>query len=138
MSRLTTSIRESLLKKLLTRAFQTRVQECLDQQAAFVLSVYLDALKDDLPKLVGVPQSWLYKTDRFKVVIANDVVELRPGLGLAYSIPHEFAQAGSRRNSENWQMPYNRRNDALKVYEAAHPLANDFTRLTNEQDDLKT
>lgn len=138
MSRLTTSIRDSLLKKLITRAFQTRVEECLKQQAEFVLSVYLDALKDDLPKLAGVPKSWIYTSEKFKVVMAHDVVELRPGIGLSYSIPHEFIQAGARRNGEAWQMPYNRRNDAWKVYEAAHPLAQDFTMLTNKRTDLVT
>lgn len=138
MSRLTTHIRESLLKKLLTRAFQQRVEDCVKQQTDFVLSVYLDALKDDLPKLAGIPKSWIYTSDRFKVVMAHDVVELRPGIGLSYSLPHEFIQAGVRRSGESWQMPYNRRNDAWKIYDAEHPLARDFAMLTDKQTDLKT
>ena len=138
MSRLTTHIRESLLKKLLTRAFQTRVEECLKQQTDFVRRVYEDALAADLPKLADVPPSWIYRAEKFKVVMANDVAELRPGRGLAYSIPHEFIQAGARRNQETWPMPYHRRQDALKVYEAAHPFALEYTRLTNVQTDLKT
>lgn len=139
MSRLTTNIREALLKKLLKRAFGGQVQDLMERQSKFAVRLYEDALgKKDLALVNSLPKGWLPEDDDFKVQIAGTVqgIYLNGTLN-GYSIPSEFRDAGAECARIYLPFPNSKKQQVMKVYEAGHPLAEEFQAFCNETTDLK-
>ena len=138
MTKLTNHIRESLLKKLLTRAFNARVNDLLDRRKAFAVKVYEDALGKDLKLVKSLPDGWLPTDDDFKVQIAGQVQGLYfsgsiGGCGLS----SEFYACGVSADRIFKPFPNNKKQQVLKVFENNHPFSVEFTALVNETTDLK-
>lgn len=150
-SRLTKSIREALLKKLLQRAFQERAQAHVQRCSEFAVRVYEDALATHLEAIRAIPPGWLPGGDDLKVYVGGDMERLcfngSMGNGcltttlretgakevddLEGSVPGSF-------NRPHLPFPAKLRGQCLKQYEAGTPIAEEFTAIKGAQEDLET
>lgn len=141
-ARLTRNIREALMKKLITRAFQERAQAMVERQCDFAHRVYQDALKPHLDRIAAIPEGWLPTDDDIKVSFGSDYTQLDFGNGLSYSIHHALRSAGAKPrqtkagNRLELPFPSKFRGQCAKVYDHAHPLTEEFNNLTVEQEQL--
>jgi len=150
-ARLTRHIRESLLKKLITRAFQERAQDLVDRSAALAVEFYEDALAGDLEAIRALPRGWLPTDDDIKVYVAGDMERLcfngsmgngclTPTLrqcGAKEASPELATNTGSFRRPE-LPFPAKVRGQCVKQYEAGHPMEKRLTDLKGEASDFET
>lgn len=138
-ARLTHNIRKALMKKLLTRAFQERAQALVERQCDFAGRVYDDALKPHLERIAAIPEGWLQTDDDIKVSFGADYAQLDFGSGLSYSIHQSLRSAGAKAltdkagNRIERRFPSKFRGKCVKVYEATHPLSEEFRNLLVEE-----
>lgn len=141
-ARLTRPIRDAITKKLLHRAFKDRAQAVVDRQADFARRVYEDALKPHLAAIAAVPAGWLPTDDDIKVSFGSEYTQLDFGNGLSYSIHHTLRACGAERISDKGgnrlelPFPSKFKGQCMKVYDASHPLAEEFRNLQVEQEAL--
>ncbi len=141
-ARLTKNIREALMKKLITRAFQERAQAMVERQCDFAHRVYQDALEPHLEHIAAVPEGWLPTDDDIKVSFGSDYAQLDFGSGFSYSVHHALRSAGAKAltgkagNRVERRFPSKFRGQCCKVYDHAHPLTEEFRNLTVEQEAL--
>ena len=148
-ARLTKSIREALLKKLIRRAFQDRAQEMVDRCSAFAVKVYEDAMGPHLKSIRSIPDGWLPSDDDVKVQIAGDVTRLcfngsMGSGGLDMSMREAGAEEatvpGSVKgsfNRPNLPYPAKFRGQCVKVYDATDPIAQEHMELTRDLEDFQ-
>lgn len=149
-ARLTRHIRESLLKKLITRAFQERAQDIVNRCAALAVEFYEDALSKDLEAIRALPPGWLPTNDDLKVYVAGDMERLCFNGSLGNGcLSHVLRQTGAEEasvegsvkgsfNRPHLPFPAKFRGQCLKQYEAGHPLEQKLTALKGELEDFET
>lgn len=148
-ARLTKNIREALLRQLITRAFRDRAQALVQRSSDFAVRVYEDAMAPHLKAIRALPPGWLVSDDDVKVQFAGDMARLcfNGTLGSG-SLDSEFRQAGAKEvdvpgsvkgsfNRPNMPFPKKYQGQCVKVYDATEPLAEEYTQLTREVEDLK-
>lgn len=138
-TRLTNNIRESLLKKLLTRAFQERSQDLVDRCAAFAVRVYDDVYRGKLEQINGLPSGWLPQEDYVTVSMGTDHVRMRFNGSLGgWGLPEALRETGAVRENLKKPMPYGDASGrrVSKQYEATSKLAEEYEALKREQQDL--
>lgn len=137
-TRLTNSIRDSLLKKLLERAFKARCDEFLKRAAAFAVAVHADVFGKDLEKMNALPKGWLPQDDGIMVRFGGDNTRLsfKGSLGSG-GIPDAFRRCGSTGGDSVYlRLTDSTKGTTAKVYNAREPLAAEYEGLINERKDL--
>lgn len=137
-TRLTNNIRESLLKKLLERAFKPRCEDFLKRAAAFAVKVHADVFGDDLAKMMALPKGWLPTDDDIMVRFGGDNTRLsfRGSLGSG-GIPDIFRRCGAP-GGDNVYLLFTSatHSTTAKVYNARDALSIEYEALINERNDL--
>lgn len=137
-TRLTTHIRDALLKKLLERAFKTRCEDFLKWAAAFAVKVHADVFGDDLAKMKALPKGWLPTDDDIMVRFGGDQTRLsfRGSLGTG-GIPDIFRRCGAPGGDNVYLvLTTDKKNTTAKVYNARDDLAAEYEAFINERKDL--
>lgn len=137
-TRLTNNIKSALLRRLIERAFKAQAQDMIDKHSAFAVRVYKDTFADKLKKMNGLPEGWLPTNDRIKVSFAGQVQSMRfDGALEGWSIDSTLKGAGAKTlEVKDMRFTDKANGGCCNVYDATHPLAEEFTAHKNEMADL--
>lgn len=137
-TRLTSSIRDSILKELQTYAFLERAQAQIDAEIAFSVAVFEDVYGPHLDMIKAAPDGFFPMDDDFKVYFEYDCQQLNFNAGFDYSVDAQWRGFGVRaRENANRRMPYKAQsNQAVKKYDLTHPLTAQFLKLKADRETL--
>lgn len=138
-TKLTNSIRDSILKDLQTYAFLERAQAQIDAEIAFSTEVFETVYKDHLDMMAKAPDGFFGLDDDFKVYFDYDCQQLNLNTGLDHSIESTWRSFGVKhKENANRRMPSNARgNQAVKRFDLDHPLVAKFLKLKSSNAELK-
>lgn len=141
VTRMTTHIRERLLKDLITRTFHDRAQEMTQERADFARRVYKESFSEKDHKLMAsLPKGWLPTDNDIKVQIAHAVQQFHFNGGDKYSsLSEEFRLAGAERiEDDHLIVPWNKYNGSpvIKVFDADSDIRKAHDDLTNRYEAL--
>ena len=140
MTRLTNSIKEVLLKKLLVHAYRDRVQEAVNANAHFAVKVYNDAFAKDLKQINALPKGWLPTDIDILVQFGPTVQRLyfRGTLG-AFNLREALRPCEAQIVYDtSYPFPANKKDTVVKQYDGVHPLVSEFDSLKAKFSELET
>lgn len=142
-TRLTNSIRDSLMEALMRRAFKAQCEDWAQRFGKFVLKVHADVYGDDLKRMEALPEGWLPKSREIKVRIAGESIRLSTtgewgANGYSAKWPDEFRACDASKNNIKLMVHTYHNNDReAKVYDARHQIASEYSGFMNELTDLQ-
>lgn len=135
--RLTMQMRDTIVTRMLKHRFGKQIADYYKATALFADQIYNDVLsKEDQVSIAFTPEGWL-PTDNH--LSANFGMS---GYTNVYFGGHRYAGAeivnvGGQPPDVYKRLPAKLKGRAVKVYDARHPLTNEFDRLNNMRIDLK-
>lgn len=143
-TRLTNSMRDSLMEALMRRAFKSQCEDWAQRFSKFVLKVHAGIYGDDLPRMEALPEGWLPKNREIKVRFGGDAVRLSTtgefNSQASYSVkwPEEFRACEASKNAIKLMVHTYHNNDReAGVFDARHPLSAEYQAFMNELTDLQ-
>ncbi len=137
MAKLTKSLRETIASRLLARAFKDRVEAQIADEVAFFDVLYADIFKKDLPKLIDVPDYWLY-TDNNVYVTFGSVTTRVYAKELAWTTPPLFRiTLGKSIPDRQVVLPAKNAYSLHASYDAQSTMSKAYTAVQNAHDNLQ-
>lgn len=140
-TRLTTHIRDSLMNSLLKRAFRAKGEDLIKRCADYAQRLYRDAMGSNLAQINALPDGWLQTDDDIKVQLGAEIEQIHfTGTLNNWGLPDVFRNAGITEDSDRkWQrFPSKWKGSVVKQYPGDHALVEEFQKLDNEWNELKT
>ena len=136
--KLTKSMREKTIRKLINHAFEDRVMDWIGESKEFAEQVYRDVYDKNLKLMQELPAGWLPLRKSIKVQFAETFTWIYFGGGLdsGLGIPTELSRARGKLELESKIIPYAHIHDAAKVFSATDQLSKRFQVLVDQRDDL--
>lgn len=137
MTKLTTWMRECIVKDLLKHRFGRAAQEFVALKSALALDVYHDVFSEDERKaMAGLPRGWLPEVAKLGVQFGDgrNYVELSFN-GATYGAIAGVLPEGL--GAFNMPVPNRNEHGCAKVYEATHAFSERYDALKGRQSDLE-
>ena len=143
-TRLTNSIRDSLMETLMRRAFKAQCEDWAQRFGKFVVRVHAEVYGSELKQMESLPEGWLPKSREIKVRFGGDAVRLSTtgefNGQASYSVkwPEDFRDCDASKNTVRLMVHTYHKNDReAGIFDARHPLSVEYQAFMNELQDLQ-
>lgn len=137
--RLRVSDREHIVKRLLCHAFEARVIAHARARHDHAMKVYRDIFtEDEIDRMYALPPGWLNTTDdvRARIAGSDNTMHFGGTWDLGPELRKCLSNSDVLKNNVSMRYPHNMINRIGKVYDANHPLAEQYEDLQREHSQL--